>query len=291
MYNDTYRPSVKSPGSSRFIPVGGESVTALLNYNLQKVRTNVVHSELRFQPFADNFESRRTWDTPVSEIPISRSGSSKDGRSQTEEARIRGLQFDLFPTVNFNTEGYTRFGDDIASVIVSIAVKVWKKLSLAISSPKRVYPSVLKLTVGKRSNCRPARPSLPPFGCVQPSSKPSEKFGIAESGVAKADVVQRGRRQIRIDVQVNDVGPDLLQVVVQQSGYALAANRDQPAAARALHRRAVGIVVHPADSVVGADLVIDFEAEGALVGARTAERRNGVVHDPGVPASEETAAS
>ena len=41
MYNDTYRPSVKSPGSSRLIPVGGESVTALLNYNLQKVRTNV----------------------------------------------------------------------------------------------------------------------------------------------------------------------------------------------------------------------------------------------------------
>jgi hypothetical protein len=26
-----------------------------------------------------------------------------------------GLQFDLFPTVNFQTEGYTRFGDDIAS--------------------------------------------------------------------------------------------------------------------------------------------------------------------------------
>ena len=25
------------------------------------------------------------------------------------------MQFDLFPTVNFNTEGYTRFGDDIAS--------------------------------------------------------------------------------------------------------------------------------------------------------------------------------
>ena len=43
MYNDTYRPSVKSPGSSRLIPVGGESVTALLNYNLQKVRTNVLH--------------------------------------------------------------------------------------------------------------------------------------------------------------------------------------------------------------------------------------------------------
>jgi hypothetical protein len=31
MYNDTYRPSIKSPGPSRLIPVGGESVTALLN--------------------------------------------------------------------------------------------------------------------------------------------------------------------------------------------------------------------------------------------------------------------
>src|SRR5262249_17792709 len=43
MYNDTFRPSVKSPDPSRLLPVGGEAETLILNYNLQKVRTNVVH--------------------------------------------------------------------------------------------------------------------------------------------------------------------------------------------------------------------------------------------------------
>ena len=115
MYNDTYRPSVKSPGNSRLIPVGGESVTALLNYNLQKVRTNVASSEYRFEPVADHFEPHRPWLLPVPQSQLLawfRSGLDAAERRQT---RSRRAAVRSFPTVNFNTEGYTRFGDDIAS--------------------------------------------------------------------------------------------------------------------------------------------------------------------------------
>jgi hypothetical protein len=115
MYNDTYRPSVKSPGSSRLIPVGGESVTALLNYNLQKVRTNVLHL---------NFDSTLS-PTTLNHIGLGYSRFRNpnfslgfdQGWTQPNGGKLglTGLQFDLFPTVNFNTEGYTRFGDNIAS--------------------------------------------------------------------------------------------------------------------------------------------------------------------------------
>jgi hypothetical protein len=115
MYNDTYRPSIKSPGSSRLIPVGGESVTALLNYNLQNVRTNVLHL---------NIDSNLS-PTTLNHIGLGYSRfrnpnfslGFEQGWTQPNGGKLglTGLQFDLFPTVNFNTEGYTRFGDDIAS--------------------------------------------------------------------------------------------------------------------------------------------------------------------------------
>ena len=115
MYNDTYRPSVKSPGSSRLIPVGGESVTALLNYNLQKVRTNVIHL---------NIDSNLS-PTTLNHIGLGYSRfrnpnfslGFNEGWTQPNGGKLglAGLQYDLFPTINFNTEGYTRFGDDIAS--------------------------------------------------------------------------------------------------------------------------------------------------------------------------------
>lgn len=114
MYNDTYRPSVKSPAPSRLIPVGGESVTALLNYNLQKVRTNVVHL---------NFDSNLS-PTTLNHIGLGYSrfrnpnfsSGFDQGWTQPNGGKLglTGLQFDLFPTVNFLTEGYTRFGDNIA---------------------------------------------------------------------------------------------------------------------------------------------------------------------------------
>ena len=115
MYNDTYRPSIKSPGSSRLIPVGGESAIALLNYNLQNVRTNVLHL---------NIDSTLS-PTTLNHIGLGYSRfrnpnfslGFNEGWTQPNGGKLglRGLQFDLFPTVNFNTEGYTRFGDDIAS--------------------------------------------------------------------------------------------------------------------------------------------------------------------------------
>jgi hypothetical protein len=115
MYNDTFRPSIKSPGTSRLIPVGGESNTALLNYNLQKVRTHVLHLNI---------------DTNLSPTTLNHIGLGfskfrnpnfslgfEQGWTQPNGGKLglTGLQFDLFPTVLFNTEGYTRFGDEIAS--------------------------------------------------------------------------------------------------------------------------------------------------------------------------------
>ena len=115
MYNDTYRPSVKSPGPSRLLPIGGESQTGLLNYNLQKVRTNVLHV---------NFDSTLT-PTTLNHIGLGYSRfrnpnfslGLNQGWTQPNGGKLglRGLQFDLFPTVLFDSEGYTRFGDDIAS--------------------------------------------------------------------------------------------------------------------------------------------------------------------------------
>jgi len=115
MYNDTYRPSIKSPGPSRLIPVGGIKETGLLNYNLQKVRTNVLHV---------NFDSNLS-PTTINHVGLGYSRfrnpnfslGLNEGWTQPNGGKLglRGLQFDLFPTVQFDTEGYTRFGDDIAS--------------------------------------------------------------------------------------------------------------------------------------------------------------------------------
>jgi len=114
MYNDTYRPSIKSPGSSRLIPVGGETQTALLNYNLQNVRTNVVHLN-----FDSNFSP-----TTLNHIGLGYSRfrnpnfslSYNQGWTQPDGGKLglRGVQYDLFPTIQFS-QGYTRLGDDIAS--------------------------------------------------------------------------------------------------------------------------------------------------------------------------------
>ncbi|MBL8241189.1 MAG: TonB-dependent receptor [Bryobacterales bacterium] len=115
MYNDTFRPSIKSPGPSRLLPVGGEAATLILNYNLQKVRTNVLHL---------NIDQNLT-PTTLNHIGLGYSRfrnpnfslGFNEGWTQPNGGKLglRGLQFDLAPTVLFDTEGYTRFGDDIAS--------------------------------------------------------------------------------------------------------------------------------------------------------------------------------
>jgi hypothetical protein len=113
MYNDTFRPSVKSPAPSRLIPVG--NTTALANYNDQDVRTNVLHV---------NFDSVIT-PTTLNHIGVGYSRFRNPNFSQSFNKGwtqpncgalgLCGLQFDLFPTVLFDTQGYTRYGDDIAS--------------------------------------------------------------------------------------------------------------------------------------------------------------------------------
>ena len=44
--------------------------------------------ELRFQPLADNLESHRAWDIPVSGIPTSRSASTRAGHSRTAASSV-----------------------------------------------------------------------------------------------------------------------------------------------------------------------------------------------------------
>ena len=112
MYNSTDRPSIKSPGPSRLIPVG--NTTAIQNYNLQDVTTIV---------------SRVNYDWVISPTFLNHAGvgfsrfrnpnfslAYNQGWVQPNGGKLglTGLQYDNFPTVLFS-QGYTRFGDDIAS--------------------------------------------------------------------------------------------------------------------------------------------------------------------------------
>jgi hypothetical protein len=112
MYNSTDRPSIKSPAPSRLLPVG--NTTAIENYNLQDVTTIV---------------SRINYDWTISPNLLNHMGlgysrfrnpnfslAYNQGWVQPNGGKLglTGLQFDNFPTVMFS-QGYTRFGDDIAS--------------------------------------------------------------------------------------------------------------------------------------------------------------------------------
>ncbi|MEZ5398445.1 MAG: carboxypeptidase regulatory-like domain-containing protein [Bryobacteraceae bacterium] len=113
VFNYTDRPSIKSPAPSRLIPVG--DTTALANYNFQVVTTRVIHL---------NFDSNLS-PTTLNHVGLGFSRFRNPNFSQSfnqgwlqpngGKLGLRGLQFDLFPTVQFDTEGYTRYGDDIAS--------------------------------------------------------------------------------------------------------------------------------------------------------------------------------
>lgn len=112
MYNSTDRPSIKSPGPSRLIPVG--NTTAVENYNLQDVTTIVsrinydwiVNSNL-LNHIGVGFSRFRN---PNFSLAYNQGWVQPNGG----KLGLTGLQFDLFPTIMF-TQGYTRFGDDIAS--------------------------------------------------------------------------------------------------------------------------------------------------------------------------------
>jgi hypothetical protein len=113
MFNFTDRPAQKSPAPSRLRPVG--DTTALANYNIQRVTTRVMHF---------NFDSSLS-PTTLNHIGLGFSRFRNPNFSESFEQGwvqpnggklgLTGLQFDLFPTVQFNTEGYTRYGDNIAS--------------------------------------------------------------------------------------------------------------------------------------------------------------------------------
>ncbi len=113
VFNYTDRPSVKSPAPSRLVPLG--DTTALENYNFQVVTTRVIHL---------NFDSTLN-PTTLNHLGLgfSRFRNPNFSRSFNQgwlqpnggKLGLRGLQFDLFPTVQFNTEGYTRYGDNVAS--------------------------------------------------------------------------------------------------------------------------------------------------------------------------------
>jgi hypothetical protein len=112
MFNMTDRPAEKSPAPSRLIPVG--STTALANYNIQRVTTRLI---------------RLNYDWNISSTLLNHIGAGlsrfrnpnfsvgyNQGWTQPDGGKLglTGVQFDLFPTVQFQ-QGYTRYGDDIAS--------------------------------------------------------------------------------------------------------------------------------------------------------------------------------
>ena len=115
MFNYTDRPSRKSPAPSRLVPVGFPETTALANWNDQVVTTRVARINLNstLSPTTLNhlglgFSRFRN---PNFSIAFNKGWTQPDGG----KLGLRGLQFDLFPTVLFDSEGYTRYGDDIAS--------------------------------------------------------------------------------------------------------------------------------------------------------------------------------
>lgn len=113
MYNSTDRPYIKSPGPSRLLPVG--DTTAIANYNLQDVTTNIVRvnydwtiSPTLLNHFGVGFSRFRN---PNFSLSYNQGWTQPNGG----KLGLMGTQFDLFPTIQFSTQGYTRFGDDIAS--------------------------------------------------------------------------------------------------------------------------------------------------------------------------------
>ncbi|MBL8217010.1 MAG: TonB-dependent receptor [Bryobacterales bacterium] len=108
MFNYTDRPSIKSPGPSRLIAKNRS--TLIENYNFQVVTTRIV---------------RLNYDWTISPNVINHMGAGLSrfrnpnfslgfNAGAIAALGLKGVQFDLAPTVNFS-QSYTRLGDDIAS--------------------------------------------------------------------------------------------------------------------------------------------------------------------------------
>jgi hypothetical protein len=112
MFNYTDRPSIKSPAPSRLLSVGRS--TALENYNFQVVTTRIVrlNYDWNVSPTLLNHigAGLSRFRNPNFSLSFNQGWVQPDGG----KLGLRGLQSDLFPTIQF-TQGYTRYGDDIAS--------------------------------------------------------------------------------------------------------------------------------------------------------------------------------
>jgi hypothetical protein len=112
MFNFTDRPSEKSPAPSRLIPLG--NTTALANYNFQVVTTRLirVNYDWTISPSMVNHMGAgfSRFRNPNFSLSYNKGWTQPDGG----KLGLKGVQFDLFPTIQFS-QGYTRLGDDIAS--------------------------------------------------------------------------------------------------------------------------------------------------------------------------------
>lgn len=108
MFNYTDRPSIKSPAPSRLLAKNRSIL--IENYNFQVVTTRLI---------------RVNYDWNLSPTLMNHMGAGFSrfrnpnfslgfNKGAIAELGLRGVQFDLAPTVQF-TQGYTRLGDDIAS--------------------------------------------------------------------------------------------------------------------------------------------------------------------------------
>ncbi|HZT32325.1 MAG TPA: TonB-dependent receptor [Bryobacteraceae bacterium] len=112
MFNMTDRPAEKSPGPSRLLPVG--TSTGIANYNIQRVTTRLirVNYDWNISPTLLNHMGAgfSRFRNPNFSVSYNQGWEQPNGG----KLGLNGTQFDLFPTVLFS-QGYTRFGDDIAS--------------------------------------------------------------------------------------------------------------------------------------------------------------------------------
>ncbi|MEZ5362299.1 MAG: TonB-dependent receptor [Bryobacterales bacterium] len=113
MFNATDRPAQKSPGPSRLIPVG--DTTALANYNIQRVTTRIIHANIDSTLSPTTLNNIRIGYSRFRNPNFSESFNQGWLGPDGGKLGLTGLPFDLFPTIQFDTEGYTRYGDNIAS--------------------------------------------------------------------------------------------------------------------------------------------------------------------------------
>jgi hypothetical protein len=109
LYNFTDRPAQKS--GSFPLPLNDTTQTALVNYTYQRVQTKVINV---------NFDSTLGPAT-MNHIGLGYSlfrnpfGTVAKDKGWADKLGLKGIQFDLFPAVNFSTDGYAGYGQSASS--------------------------------------------------------------------------------------------------------------------------------------------------------------------------------